>query len=715
MAESRSWALGCLLIALMLCAPGVMAAEDSDAAGGNTWHEMPEWVDHIGVTGRYVGTPGGSESKYLEDHNIQSGPVISLGIRDKVLDEGVLSVEGMVEPVQDQGYLLFDLDLPGAFSVHSDIQAWREFYNTRTGDADETVNGTELRAFFPNSNNSTHFFGGGKPRVDWLRTRSGFAVEMPGPFNDLRADFLYRRVRGEMSLLKGGSVFEPPSVPFDPADVIPTVAGSGPGTVFFDISGRKQIDYESIGGVASVRARFSGLNVQIDGHGMRHKLKSTVYEPNFQTTAANSELERFGRDTTIDTAGGDIVVSRSLRHNLFVFGGASFSWDRSEPEPTQIVQTGIRSVAPTSVLTRETLNSEVERFSGALSGGTVFQPIPTVVVRATAAFRGSSVDGDLTERRDESGFIGDIGTVVNSSERNTTSIRARVNADWRAAKRLKVSGFAQYDFRYEEAESRRVLNFVAIEAPEIEDYTNERSKFKIGGEARYRFRRGRTLEGGYEFSYVGFESDVDELSNQFILADYERTRHRIHMKAAGRITKKLHGEVRAQYVFESRTLDEPNVDPPDFAVGAEGEIEIQSFMITPMLAYQHDEHWSAVLSASLSRTEYKLVDDGPSPAGFSSRFQGFDYEALTGTLSASMNWSPTEKVRNVLSYTLYSNDESVQNIGHDASIRTSYALDENWDVNGSLRYLGFDPDDDTNNVVDDYHTVIVSAGVTGRF
>ena len=144
----------------------------------------------------------------------------------------------------------------------------------------------------------------------------------------------------------------------------------------------------------------------------------------------------------------------------------------------------------------------------------------------------------------------------------------------------------------------------------------------------------------------------------------------------------------------------------------DGEIEIQGFLITPVLTYQHDEHWGGVLSASIGRQSYELVDAGAAPVGFSSRFAGFEYEALTATLTGSMNWAPTDQLRNVLSYTLYHNSESVENLGHDASIRTSYALDENWDVNGTVRYLGFAPND---NVVDDYDTVIVSAGLTGRF
>ena len=698
---------GWIGVSAILGTPAIAADDDGEAGGTPAWLEPPGWVDRIGIAGRYAGTVGGSESKYLEDHNIQSGPIFSLGIQDEITRDGMLSIEGMLEPLQDQGFLILDFSQAERVHFNTDIQAWREYYNTRTGEADETVLGRNLSSFFPNSNNSTHFFGGGKPRADWLRTRTGIAIDLPGPFSRISADFVYRRVRGEMSLLKGGTVFDALAVP-------PVVSGSGPGTVFFDISSRKQIDYETFGGIFATRSTLGNVNWQFDASGMSHELKSTVNEANFGTDAASSELERFGRDTSLKIVNGELVASRHLRPDLFVFGGTSFSWERSDPDPFQSVQTGIRSVAPVRVLTRRTLGSDVIRFSEAVTGGAVFTPLPNVIVRAKASVRASQQEASLNENRDESGFLaGDIGTIANDSKRNVVSTRVRLKADWRAARRLSISGLAQYDLRYDNVRSSRILNFAAVEAPEIEDYTNQRSQARAGLTGRYRFRRGRTLEGGYEFTWVGFENDINTLANQFIVADYERLRHRIHVKAAGRISRKLRGEIRAQYVFESRTLDAPNVQPPDITAGGDGDIEYQGFTITPVLTYQHDPHWSGVLSASISRHEYKLVDDGPAPAGFSSRFAGFEFESLTETVTLGVNWVPSDRFSGGVSYTVYANTESVENVGHDALVRSTFALDENWDMNGSVRYLGFTPGDD--NTVDDYHTVIVSLGLVGRF
>lgn len=708
MVESRSWAparSGLAVVSLLCFVAFPVSADDDDAEGSNSWRELPEWVNHIGVSGRYADAVTGSKSKYLEDHNIQTGPVLSLGIEDELPDEGILTIDGLAEPLQEQGYLLLNLDVPERFTLHADVQAWREYYNPRTGENPVTAAGAPVSGDFPNTNDSRQFFGGGRPKVDWLRTRSGIEIELPALLNDISADFIYRRVEGQMSLLKGGTI-----------DTSDPIAGSGPflESVNFDVSSRKKVDYESIGGVFRGRANPGGLNIQFDARGMRHDLKSIVREPNFGADAGSTQVEIYGRDTKIGILDGDLVMSRHLAHNLFVFGGASFSFERSDPEPNQLVQTGLFAAVPAGTFSRETLDSKVTRFTEALTGGAVYLPMRNLTIRANASLRFSQQDGDLTEDRQEGEFaLGDVGTIINDSERKTVFASVRVKGDWRPMKRVKVIGFARFDFRRQKADSTRTFNFTpSIDLPEIEDYTTERTKFRVGGEASYRFRRGRTLSGGYEFAYVDFDNDVDQISNQFIMEDYEHLRHRIHVKAAGRITDKIRGELRAEYHFENRTLDAPAVQASDFTVEEDGKIEIQGFRITPMLTYQHDKHWSGVMSTSIGQENYHLKNAGPKPALFSSQFAGFEYEALTATLTSSLNWTPNDRMTNALSYTLYHNSESVENVGHDASVRTRYALDENWDLSGMLRYLAFDP---SGNSVDDYHALIVSVGMTGHF
>jgi hypothetical protein len=685
-----------------------MAEDEEETDTGGSFYKPPDWVNELGVSGRYVGTPNGSESKYLEDHNIRSGPIFKLGINNDLDNGDNLFIEGMIEPLQNQGYLLFDFSQAEGVTFSSSIQAWREYYNPRTGNPDETVLGTPIDAsgIYPNTTDTRNFFSGGKPHTDWLRTRTGVAAKLPGAVSGVWADFIYREEDGEMSLLKGSTVFDPTVVP-------PTVGGSGPGTVFFDVSGRQHVDYKSVGAVAGARSSLGNVNWQLDVGGMHHDLKSEVYEANFTTDAASSELEIYEEDTTLNVVGADFVGSRSIRHNLFVFGGTSFSWDRSDPDPSQSVQTGIRSADPTRVRTRQTTGADVTRFSEAVTGGAVFMPVPDVKIRADASVRASQQDGRLNEFRDESGFlVGDVGTINNNSDRDTVSAKVGVKGDWRAARRLSLYGVAQYEYRYDDAKSKRILNFVVAEPSEREDYTTDRSELEAGVGARYRLRRGRSVEAGYQFSFVDFNNDTNELENQFIVSDYDRYRHRLYMKASGRITKKLRGELSAQYIFENRTLDAPEVQPPDIATSGNGKIEFQGFSIVPVLTYQHNQQWSGVLSVSVGRQEYKLKDKGPSPSGFTTRFSSFSYEALTETVTVGVNWVPSDTVSNALSYTVYHNSESVENVGHDASVRSTVALNENWDVDGSLRYLSFLPD---GNNVDDYHTVIASLGFTGRF
>jgi len=77
-----------------------------------------------------------------------------------------------------------------------------------------------------------------------------------------------------------------------------------------------------------------------------------------------------------------------------------------------------------------------------------------------------------------------------------------------------------------------------------------------------------------------------------------------------------------------------------------------------------------------------------------------------------MNWAPADRLKTSASYTIYNNHESVENMGHNAVIRSAYALDENWNLNSGVRYLGYQPD---NNNLDDYSTIIVTLGFSGRF
>jgi hypothetical protein len=698
------------LLALILALPAFAEDEEDEPAkkDDGAWLRPPQWLKESGVVGRYVGTPSGSTAKYLEDHNIQSGPVFTLGVGDELSKNETLYIEGMAEPLQDQGYLLLDYSKAEGLSFTSDIQAWREYYNTRTGNKDETVFGTPIdpAGIYPNTINSTHFYGGGKPKADWLRTRTGVALEVGGPVNDVWADFLYRRVKGEMSMLKGGSVSDPNATP-------PIVDGSGPGSVLFDVSSRQQIDFNSYGGVAGMRAALLGLNWRFDASGIRHDLKSRVNEPNFGTDASSSELEIYKQNTHLNVVTGDAVASRNLRHDLFVFGGTSFTWERSDPDPSTVVQDGVRAPMVTAFQTRQTLSADITRFSEALTGGAVYTPIPSVIIRGTATVRASQQDGNLNESRDESTFpTGDVGVIRNDGNRNGVSARGKLTADWHAMQRLTISGLAQYDFRWDDVRTTRVLNFTQVQPAEIEDYTMTRNQARAGVDARYRFRRGRVLNGGYEFTWVGINNDINTLQNQFIMGDSNRYRNRIYLNASGPIAKKVRGELRAQYIFEKRSLDAPSVQPPDFATSSDGDIELQGFTVTPVLTYQHNQEWSGVLTGSVGRFEYKLVNDGPAPVGFNSRFSGFQYKALTETATTSINWVPSERFTNTLSYTLYHNSEDVDNIGHDAMVKSTFKINETWDTSGSVRYLSFIPDRATT---DDYHTIIVSMGLTGRF
>jgi hypothetical protein len=701
-----------LALSLSFLANPAFAADDEDdedAAGSmSILPATPDWVDKLETSARYVNVSG-SESKFREDHNIQSGVDLEASVSDDSGDGKIFSVDGLYQPVEGQGYGRFGYDRLGIFSFDAEVQGWTEYYNARPGVKDTTVLGSRINntGIYPFTTNSRALYGGGKPKVDWLTLRTGIGVELPGPFNDVYGDILYRDVSGEMSLAKGGTVFDPVAVP-------PVIPGSGPGTVAFDFPGRKDVDYETIGGLAGTRASLGGIAWRFDASAYRHEIQSSTREANFATNALdpNNEIDAFREDSDIFTANANLVASRQVTRDLFLYGGGVFSWTENEPEPSQIVQTGFAPAPSAEFFTRLTNDSEVTRSSGAFNTGLVYQPINSVVMTGDLGVRASHQEGDLTELRNESTLpTGDTGIVVNDSERDHLSFLARGEVKWNAARRLTFKGHGSYRYTSDDLKSSRFFAFVVGEPAEIEDYTIDRERIKVGASGRYRFRGGRKLEIGYAFMYDGSDTDIDSLNNQFVVADYERFQHKVFMKGSARITKKLRGELRGQYTFEERDMDSPWVQPRVIP-GASGEVEFQGWTIAPTLTYQHSATLSGYFALTVGQQEWEIVNGGVDPAGFSSRFASFEYDTITETASLGVNWAPVDRIKSSLTYTVYNNTESVENMGHDAAIRGAYELDENWDITSGLRYLSYAPD---NNTLDDYDAFILSLGLSGTF
>ena len=71
---------------------------------------------------------------------------------------------------------------------------------------------------------------------------------------------------------------------------------------------------------------------------------------------------------------------------------------------------------------------------------------------------------------------------------------------------------------------------------------------RTGDPASRRFPRGMMHKGGYDFSFVDVSQDISQVSNQYNIGDYEVMRHRVYLKAGGRLYKKLRGELRLRAV-----------------------------------------------------------------------------------------------------------------------------------------------------------------------
>ena len=159
-------------------------------------------------------------------------------------------------------------------------------------------------------------------------------------------------------------------------------------------------------------------------------------------------------------------------------------------------------------------------------------------------------------------------------------------------------------------------------------------------------------------------------------------------------------------------MNAPIVDAVIVGSADKGKIEFQGFTIVPTLSYQHSSTLSGYFSLSVGKQKYELQNQGVTPPGFNGQFSSFEYEEVTESASLGINWSPLERLSGAATYTIYNNDESVENMGHNASVSGAFEVNQHWDVTGGLRYLGYTP---SNNTIDDYHAVIVTLGVNGTF
>ncbi len=498
-------------------------------------------------------------------------------------------------------------------------------------------------------------------------------------------DFHYRNVDGNQTLLKAGTV-DGTQVP-----------GSGPGTIDFDFPGRKHVDYDEYMSFGGGRSEVGGINWQTD----------VVYQYyDIQSSDFRAELHQ-----RLDRRGGTLHPGQQDPRRQVRPGG--------KPQPLArllrlrvgllLLRTQRPGARPVHLFRRQRVPDPhhhqlegdalhaVAQLRHGLSPGLAASWSPP-----TRTCAGTYRSGDLDESRDESNFLtGDFGTVHNSADRNSIVSTTRIHVDWRATSDLSVEGEARYRFLYQDIDSRQDTAFVQLEPAEVEKWSSKDHRLLVGPSVRYRMRHGRSIEGGYRFSYSDLSQDIDKLQNQFILGDYDARRHRVYLKGSGRILKNLRGELRGQYVYEDRNNDAPSVRPVIVGGAGEGKVKTQFWNVTPMLYYLPHRDWSLYGTYSIGQVRVE-----------SKNGNAFEYKTLTQSLSSGVTYRATERWSATGSYTLYVNDDSVENVGHNAALTGDFRINDNWKINGGYRYIKYNL---SGSGLDDYDANIVSLGVTGTF
>lgn len=684
MSRARSRVAATTLLLPGLCLATAAGAREHD----EDW--QPEWLAELAVGGKEV-TTDGSTSKQLEDHNLQDGADGRIAVDSGWMGLRRIRVDSAGQTGEEQGYLRANFEDLGRFGVQVDVESWREFYNSATGTPENSA-----EFFAPFTNDGKAIYGDDEVYTDW--TRAGALFEGRAFDHDLFGEFRFRRVDGDQTLLKGGTVGDPAFI----------VGGSGPGTILFDLPSRKEVEYDSYMGRLGANSGLGDVNWQLDLRYDDHRFESDLREANFGTVAG-VETESFRENTDLRQGRASLSGARNLRPGVFVFGAYSFDYADGEPEPEQFVETGSGSGF---VQTRRTLSSDVERMGHSLNAGTVLQPNHRLTLRVDGRGRLSSQEADLDQFRNESAFAtGNVGTVRNESERDALYASGRVRADFDLMPRVRLSGHARYDYRMDEVESARFIDFVPAEPAEIEEYENTSHEFRAGPKLRWRLRRGRSVEAGYEFRYRDISVDVDQVSTQLVLGDTESARHEAWVEAGGRIAGGVRGQIRAEYMLEDRVIDDPFINPVGIAASSDGEVQVEGWSVAPMVFYQPNRHWNVHASGLVAQREYELSGGGPTPAGFGA-FAGFEYAVLTKSVSAGVGYSPDQRWSGQLGYSFYHNSHrSLGNQGHQASLAGSFRITDHWSVEAGYRYLHYDLDDTS---VDDYRTHVGRVGLRGE-
>ncbi|HIF98283.1 MAG TPA: hypothetical protein EYQ54_14890 [Myxococcales bacterium] len=648
------------------------------------------------LTGKYVWSDG-SEGQFLQDYNQQSGVDATLDARKTWDDGSYFHLRGLGQSGESQGWAQGEYDSLKGFEMILDFSYWTEYYNNRDGGPNPDL--------FPFTNDGGVFYGNGLPATNWLTSSATFDLQIDEIVHDVYGEFRYRKLDGDQTLLKGGTL-----------DGVQIDVGGGPGVgpIDFRFPGRKSLDQDGKTAMLGARTGLLGINWQTDISYQYHDIQSSTFEPSYCTSAASppgscgsnslAHLDRFSEATKLQLVKYDIAGSRNVSSNLFLFGAGFFSWERSDPQPDQFVSEA--SVFGFRGETRTTSSARVTRFTPAASFGGVYRATRNLLVRADTQLRAHIQSGDLSETRDESPLVsgvGDFSRVTNTADRDAVISTTRLEADWKVRPRVTVSADARYQYRWDDVNSRQETTLPG-DRPEIEQYTQNMSRLKLGPSIRYKMRKGRSVQGGYDFSFVDVSQDINEISNQYNVGDYDLMRHHLYLKAGGRVSKKLRGELRAQYSYETREMDgavSSDALGNIFNPTSSAEVRMKGWSVVPMLRWRPQDHWSLYGSYSISQRHFEPKSG-----------DSFDYKVLTNALSSGATYRPSDSWSVSGSYTLYHNSQSVQNTGHNASLSGSLAVSEDFAANGAVRYLSFNQDATS---LDDYNAVVVSLGLEAKF
>lgn len=639
---------GLLLIALILGAPAIGAADSADAPqspdpavpvqiiepGAPTASTWTMTMDGR-MLGHGVGV-GGSSRKFLEDYDTLgsgAGAATHFAGHDALGNyfEGAASILGL-----DAGR-----GVDGA-GVH--VRGGHRGLYTLTGDF------TRSRSFF---DDRLRHGGGGTvvparlgQDLDLVRTNGRLTADVRfGARSRFGLVYDHRASDGDESLIKASPV-------------------ESLGPFAFRFPAFKDIDVRADAVDAEVELPAGPLDLRLTAGWTDVSSRSTTHETGIRPDLARAPVEFTDDiDTTIVRAGIDVATPTTW--NVLGHAGYRFLWMDADADASQ--STG-------SVLERTADGISVTERSYAGHTGMVLFPLPHLLVRSTYTIVDQHRDGSGREQRRQGASL-----VSSDTDTDVTRHRQRLEISYTGLPRTRLRATYRYEHRDRDTD---VQMLGAASDPlggidRIQQTDDTSNAHHLLVEGRWRVTRPWLVKGGYRYRREDTDEDVDQLLNEDTLGDRHRESHTGFLGARYRWGRRATFEAQGELLHED--YDRTDI-PGDSSTALDAQVGWLRTITSPL---------PRLLVTSLLSVANRDYDVG-TPRQNLGVFAPIQFHGRSLSSAVAARYAATDRVTLGGRYTLVDAAGSLDNIIHRVFLDAGYRVSERLRVTTGYAYLSFD-------------------------